>query len=387
MIFQRCLTVLIMSALVFPPAPATGQLSANVNVNTYSTVGLDEPTRKLIANFLPGPVKDQLLDFLKQALPLVKTNFDQYLKDVNNAVETQILNGQCAGVGLSAEFRQQFTKLLAQNPGPMNEFRNYEKKAIGRLKSSSDPQRYADEYGDLYHMAAVMHCQMAISGALENAVAEETKYRQLDFMWMPLVGRCKDASDCVQKVRQDTQNLIDGSDERDVQFVSATEKLRRVSLPGSAWFTWSFDPKPYESALGQMLDIQKEIRVAQARRQYMALGLVDEAKKKLAAMADEIAKGQAAIKPVRVGPCRDAVTPQKIAEAYSHADAAASISGEIEGALSQAIALDAANQTVEADKIRRDELIPRSETIKTIKNAKVSDRQIPQSEGCSIMIH
>src|ERR1700676_1992654 len=96
-----CITVL---------RPANGQFT----LKTDSTVGLDEQTRAMISNF-PKEVREQTYQLLGQALPLLKTNIDAYLAEVNHSVETQILNVQCAATGLAAEFKEQF-KGIFTNP-------------------------------------------------------------------------------------------------------------------------------------------------------------------------------------------------------------------------------------------------------------------------------
>jgi hypothetical protein len=51
-----------------------------------------------------------LLKFLVEAAPLIKTNVDLYLKEVNDAVDKQLRNLQCEGFALEAEGKDQAKK-------------------------------------------------------------------------------------------------------------------------------------------------------------------------------------------------------------------------------------------------------------------------------------
>jgi hypothetical protein len=148
---------------------------------TDSTVGLDEQTRAMISNF-PKDVREQTYELLGQALPLLKTNIDAYLKEVNDSVETQILNVQCAATGLAAEFKEQFKGIFTNPRGPIAQFRIDEANALKSLKRSTTPDRYADAYRDLYHESAVMFCQMHISGASPTAWTSASRSIDPDLM-------------------------------------------------------------------------------------------------------------------------------------------------------------------------------------------------------------
>jgi hypothetical protein len=120
----RCV-VAILTLSLLGGAQSLAQFS--VDVNTYSQVGLDEPTRNLINNFMPKEVKEQTLDLLYKALPLLKENFDEYLKEIDELMARQVTNAQCGAVGFTQEFMAQF-KTLSTDTEPMSSFREYEAK-------------------------------------------------------------------------------------------------------------------------------------------------------------------------------------------------------------------------------------------------------------------
>jgi hypothetical protein len=374
--FRRSLTVLVVFTLLLPLTPADGR---QLSIKTESTVGLDEATRALIDHY-PKNIHDQILDLIAQALPLIKGDVDHYITEVNDSVQKQLMNTQCAATGLAAEFKDQFKAIFTNPKGPLAQFAEDEARAIRRRGKDSSPRNYADIYGDLFHESAVMYCQMQISGASENAIGYENQYRRLNSIWLPLVGRCDNASACVQTVFKDTQNVIQAGDKRDVQLVNATEKLSKIAQPHVSWLTWGFDPTPYEDTLEKLFKIQREVSVAKVRREYMAADLVAEAKNKLSNMSDEIGKGETDLKPVNQFPCLSVLTPAKVADAQTHAAGAEAMYREINDSLSLAATLDAANQTKAAENIKA-ELNPKGEEIKTIKAASPFSRQIP---GCGV---
>jgi hypothetical protein len=379
--FQRLPGMAIALALLFPPVPADGQFSATVNV------GLDDPTRQLIENFVPQKLQDAAIATLKEALPLLKTNFDAYLLEVNNTVEKQILNGQCAATGLSDEFRDQITKIFKYTPGPIEEFRAQEAKALTRLRLWSGPQTYSEVYVDLYYKAAVAYCRMNIAPA-PHAREIENHYRQLAFMWWRTAkSSCSSPNDCAKTVRTDTQRLIDTSDKRDVEFVQAAQKLGKVSSPSYLYeaekqLVGEFDPEPYNDNLEQLLGVQDQVLLAKARREYMAAQLVEQAQKSLADVDTRIANAQRILKPLP-DICAQVLTPAQIQRAQPEAAAADAIFAEIGKELSDAITLDAANQTKNIEQIRRDDLTPKQAAVTAIKTAQPYTNHIA---GCTIKL-
>jgi hypothetical protein len=367
---MTCITVL---------APANGQFT----LKTDSTVGLDEQTRAMISNF-PKDVREQTYLLLGQALPLLKTNIDAYLKEVNNSVEMQILNVQCAATGLAAEFKEQFKGIFTNPRGPIAQFRIDEAKALSALKHSTPPDRYADAYGDLYHESAVMFCQMHISGASENAIALEDQYRRLDFMWMRLKGHCSDADDCLEKVREDTKKLLDSSDARDVQLVKATERLTNVPNPYPGFFNYwfsSFDQKPYESSLTQLFDIQTAVTVARTRREYMAAEQMDAVQKDIADIDAIIGTAQRTLQPRRMFPCSHYVGQDMVNVAVAQVATSDAEFSSIDRELAKATELDTVNQVVNVNKIKAD-LASRHTAVDAIKTTK--PYQTGPDPGCSI---
>jgi hypothetical protein len=210
---------------------------------------------------------------------------------------------------------------------------------------------------------------MEISGSGVNIKDAENKYRGLNFMWFRIKDTCKSASDWVKKQRKVTKHLIDNSDRRDVLIVRAPEKLATVSQPTDPGVFTSFDPKPFEHALAQLLGIQDEVSLAKTRRESMAAGLVAQARTNLTNIDLRIANAQKILQPRPTFPCSHYVNQAMIQQARPEADAADTIFSDIEHQLSDATILDA-NQGRYAEQIRREELPSRHASVEGIKNAK-----------------
>jgi hypothetical protein len=121
--------------------------------------------------------------------------------------------------------------------------------------------------------------------------------------------------------------MVDTSDKRDVQFVDAAKQLSAVPQVTAPGMFASFDPKPYESALAQLLTIQDELSLAKVRR------VMGEAQGRLPDIDAEIAKAKVSTN------ARVWLFPQhhagQVNDAKSHADAAGAVVKEIDKSLSQ----------------------------------------------------
>lgn len=330
--FRRNLIAIIVITLLVPSQSSNAQFS----VTTNSTVGLDEPTIGMVNGF-PQVVKDQILDLLTKALPMIKTNIDAYIKEANESVEKQILNGQCAAYGTAADFRTEFQKIFKDPGGPVKQFREDEARALRRLKESSSPQHFADVYADLHHEAAVVYCQMQISSADQIAVPIENQYRRQQFIWLSLVNQCNDANDCVKKVRQRTETIVKGSEERDVTLVGASNKLANVPDPDkTVHFYSSFDAMPFNTALTQLFDIQMEITAAKTRRALLASEKIELMKSNLTVMESEIAQSMTLTAPVHSGICQEGISDAMISQANAHANKAVALQKDSSALLEEA---------------------------------------------------
>jgi hypothetical protein len=136
------------------------------------------------------------------------------------------------------------------------------------------------------------------------------------------------------------------------------------SLNDPGFFT-SFDPKPYEHALFQLVDVQDEISLARTRR---AAQLVAGVPDKMAIIDAEIAKGNAVLQPTSQFGCGHVISAAQVQEAQAHADLTQAPKKEIEAELAEALTADEKNQG-EAIKSIRADLDARRTEVDTIRSA------------------
>src|SRR5258707_1310808 len=71
------------------------------------TIGLEGRTNSMIEG-LPPKIKDELIKFLKEALPLIDKSVDKYLTRVDEILHKNIEDGlasaQCSVIGVGAQF-------------------------------------------------------------------------------------------------------------------------------------------------------------------------------------------------------------------------------------------------------------------------------------------
>lgn len=349
MIPQRCFAALVVLTLLFPSVSA-----AQLGVQIDATVGLDAPTRELIDR-LPDKVHEQVINTLKEALPLLDTSVDKYLGKVNEILDHQLNHSQCAIAGVIGEADRRLKNLVSvRDKGPLELFDAFEKSELGRIRESTNAELYSKIYGDIFYEATITYCMMEISGSAINAEAAENKYRVLNFNWLRLKGSCGAASDCAAKLRKATERFLRESDARDVNGVQATPQLAKVADPDSGWHWWwsSFDPKPYDLAVGQLLDIQTQVQVSKAHRQSTATRDVAQALQNQVEFNKRIANAQSFAKPLPTFPCSHYVDQNHINLALAEVKAADDIYSQTKQELEEAIELDSAAQSQKATEIK-----------------------------------
>jgi hypothetical protein len=318
---RRFFSVILSLTLILPQFSA-GQVIAGIS----ATVGLDDRTLDLL-NRLPKEVREEIVNALRDALPILDKSVNAYLAKVNEILDRQINHAQCSMTGVVADVARRAK--LGREKGPLELFDEYEKNELGQLKQSSTAASYATVTGDISYEATVTYCEMQISTSAMNISGAENKYRKLNFIWFRLKDSCGTAIDCLQKQLSITDALVKNSDRRDVQAVDAARQLSAVRRPVTPrWFT-AFDPKPYESALSQLLNIQDELSLAKLRR------VLSQAKGRLDDIDAEIALAKVALQSTPEFGCWHNITAQQVGVAKSHADAARKIVEEIDKSLAQ----------------------------------------------------
>jgi hypothetical protein len=332
-----------------------GQFTADVDVHAY--LGLDANTSEIVRHFLPPEIERVFLDTIGKALPMIRTEMDQYLKEVNDTVEYQLANAHCTVDGFTKEVARQLSETLpivGKDKPPMAELTRKETAALKQLKFASNPKRFVDQYSDLYFEAAVTYCQMKVAGPAPAPELIENKYQRLNRIWLPLIGKCDNVGQCLSVTREATKSLISSSDPRDTGLVKASASLSRVPVPKDPGrieqYIYAFDPAPYEDALAQLQTIQTKINLARATR----IGAGEKilyAQKQFLLLEAEVSAASSALKAYRTF-CGYQFKPEDIKDARAHTANATAISAEVLKALTAATTLNAADQAKPAAEIR-----------------------------------
>jgi hypothetical protein len=351
-------------------------LGVRASLGLDATVGLDKSTRDFIAG-LPSQVREQVMQLLKDALPLIDTSVDKYLTKVDDILNRQIDHLQCSIVGvgttLGAELKQAIT-LGAIKPQPYGQLIEDWKQTSKDFYYGDNPHRYRAAYTDFLYRAQVTYCQTSMSAETAQGVAElQAQARPKWGLWLRLEGQCANAEQCFDSTLAQTSKLIGASNPLDRSSVGAPARIAQVVRPSPpSWLAQlinsKFDPAEYETQLRALLSIQDALAVAAKARENVASELVVAAKKLMTNLDQEVRVAQAGLQPYKTLPCMHVVSQEMVNQARPHADVAAANAADIDKALTQAVNLDIKTKQ-EADKVRQD-LASKRETITGLQNAK-----------------
>jgi hypothetical protein len=346
--FQRILAALMIVVFCFPSGPLVGQIvppmgsQIGVGVKVETISGVNQQTLEVLEQFAPKEFHDQAIATIRDAMPLLQQNVDEFLKKATYNVETLVSDGQCAAYGTSAEWKRQWSHFLSKkNEGPIAILDDDIAETMRDVKTSFTPEKYSHMYGDLHFKSEVLWCEMNLGEAVD-AKKLTRRYEELNLLWSRLEDEgCIDASDCVKKVRAGTESLIFSSNRLDVQFVRATEKLKKVpqpvgpTIPQRLAAFGHFDPAPYETALRQLLQIRDGLALAKSAREQLAKEPLADAQHKIQYANAEVGIGIQSLQPRHAPyPCHNEVSLAQVQDANSHADHVNSECSTMDGALS-----------------------------------------------------
>jgi hypothetical protein len=334
---MRRLTSLI-TLFLLSIQPVEAQINADV------TVGLDGPTRDLIAKF-PKEVHDQLIAALGEALPMLDKSVTAYLDKINDIMDHQINHAHCAMTGVVADVTQRIIIFQKDRKGPLLSFDEFRDQQVKNLHESTSPNIYSRVYNDIAYEAVVTYCEMEILGSSQNAVQDANTYRELTNVWFRVKDSCGTPADCITKQFIAANTAIKENDPRDVQAADAVNLLVKVDKPTGSGLFRSFDPNPYNIALTQLLRTQDAIFVAKFKRQRDAAAFFTKAKDQLSETDGRIAGAKRVLVPQLVHiiaflmPCT-MITAGQIAGARRETDAARTAISLAEDWLNQSSNLD-----------------------------------------------
>src|SRR5215469_15625259 len=117
---RRFSSLILLLTLIFPDFFAGQGIPVGVN----ATVGLDDRTLDLL-NRLPKEVREQIVNAVRDALPILDKSVNAYLAKVDEILDHQINHAQCSVTGVIAEVARRAK--LGREKGPLELFDEYEK--------------------------------------------------------------------------------------------------------------------------------------------------------------------------------------------------------------------------------------------------------------------
>lgn len=208
---------------------ASAQLFAYVKTDSDVTVGLDETTRRLIQG-LPDEVKKQVLDLLRQALPLIDTSVEKYLNRVDEIVSNQVNHLQCAGQGFAKGTVEEVSAAIkGRPPTPLLTLQ----KQFEDRESAFESRpliHLAIEYEDFLGRAAVTACQVVSEKTNTDRVASlQAKARPRWRIWYDLEDKCDSPQACLNLRYSHLKELIERSEQRDIERSSVRKTFASVN--------------------------------------------------------------------------------------------------------------------------------------------------------------
>lgn len=254
------------------PALAHAQLLVGGYIKTEHSVtaGLDAPTRTMLEG-LPKTIKEQTLDGLEKALPLIDTSINAHLDRVNELVFAAMNQASCLMVGTGKAMGEEFVAaVLKQMPRPVTNLNEMWDAFPREISKNATPQAITLLYSDYLARSTVVACQVAHT---PEALGEVDKLRMLARarfqVWQAISGTCRDTADCFRKQHAETKKLLAASDPRDTQISGATQLVSTVSAPREGPFT-AFDFTAYETRLATLHRAKRELDIARTLREQSA---------------------------------------------------------------------------------------------------------------------
>jgi hypothetical protein len=281
----------LLSALSLSSSCDAQSLNLKASAGLNATVGLDDRTQAFI-NSLPEKIKDQILDLLKQGLPLIDKSVILYLNRVNEILDQQIDHIECAAIGtgvtLGADLKSSLP-LIGTKPEPVEDLQKDVESTIHGFQKQTDPTSYANKYSDFLYRAAVARCQVNIEPSASQTVAQvQANIRPRWMLWYRLEGSCLNADGCYDFLYGQLKDKMASSDKRDVLAVNAQVTAEAVKKPTGPGFFGQYDPTDFELALQQLLDAKDAIELAEKARIASADDAWSQANQKLTPMLADL---------------------------------------------------------------------------------------------------
>jgi hypothetical protein len=273
----------LLSGPVCVDASESISASLGLDLNATATVGLDEPTRALIAN-MPIELRQQTIELLKQALPLVDASVSGYMQKVNQIVDDQINHASCAALGSAKGIGDIFgSKVTLSSPTPVKDLDRLWTKKANSYGLSTSPHDIVVGYADFLANAAITSCEVASSSEAKDTVAlAQTNARWRWAVWKRVTGKCSNPEACTEYVSNEVKATLNAANKADLQATNAASRFKVISdspIPSVGLFTraadWvGLDSVPigiYEQRMADLFKIEDDILMSRFRRGQIAL--------------------------------------------------------------------------------------------------------------------
>lgn len=215
--------------------------------------GLDADTIRLLDGY-PKEVKEQALQLVKEALPLLDKSVNSYLDRINAILIEQQTTMICTSAGIVGtsvdQALERFPFLKGSTP-----LENLEKRWSEVEKKFTDQttsHEYMIKYADFIYSIGLAKCKIQVTPSLQPVVDRMlAKYNSRFSIWVSLDLICSTASNCFESIYNETYAYLIKSDPRDVADNDAIDKLKQVKPPKKQYFA-PFNYSAYEEDFFEM---------------------------------------------------------------------------------------------------------------------------------------
>jgi hypothetical protein len=253
-------------------------LTLGLNVSAEATAGLDAPTRELIEH-LPRELREQVIEGLKEALPLIDEHATEYLSKANDVIDAQINHASCAALGTTQGITRIFgATLTGTSPKPIGDMDKEWEKTRERYGLRSSPHDIVIAYADFLALAALTSCEVASSvEARETVALDQSAARWRWDVWKRVVDECSVSKACMGLVSMEVHGTIKSADPADLLRVNAVKRLKTLDdtpIPDPGWLTQAADAVGmmhvslglYEERMSQLYRIENDVLISRLAR-------------------------------------------------------------------------------------------------------------------------
>lgn len=287
------LSLLLFSSQVLAVALAALYADIKTKSEVEIVAGLDEPTRQLIEK-LPAEVRTQLLQGVREALPLIENSVDKFAKRFDQLVSDTLLKAACTTKGLSSTMPAlAIESLLGKKPKEaVVELHEWYRDRGSRFAAWT-AKDISVHYAGYLERATTVACVTSDPETLLRLDSFKTDARVRAVTWREIETSCKTPSECMNSRYQGVKVFLARADRRDIEYTRASQEFAVVknefSSPG--WIAKTKDYigiaklQPvwieYEPELIKIRAIEMGINAARSLRTGNALGNMTEAEKAL----------------------------------------------------------------------------------------------------------